>query len=90
MDEAVRHDRDETRRLLYMALVAAQAGKQISLDLAGTIVNAVVHHSQICSETDAVTLMTALVADLEVAAEGLPEKIHKLIDTLTGELLADA
>lgn len=89
MDEAVRHDRDETRRVLYMALIAARAGKQISLDLAGTIVNAIVHHSQICTEESAIVLMVALVADLEVGAEGIPEKIKTMIDTLTAEL-ADA
>jgi hypothetical protein len=41
LDDTVSRDRDETRRLLYMALVA---GRTKRYNLVGTLVNALAHH----------------------------------------------
>ena len=44
-------DLDETRRLLYIALAAHRLERPGAATLAGTLVNALVHHSEL--ETDA-------------------------------------
>lgn len=41
LDNVVARDRDETRRLLYMALVASRTNRY---NLVGTLINALAHH----------------------------------------------
>jgi hypothetical protein len=41
MEDGVRHDRDETRRLLYMAMYVSRTERY---NLVGTLVNALAHH----------------------------------------------
>lgn len=45
------HDLDETRRLLYMALLARHTKRY---NLAGTLVNALKHHSKVDEPVDAI------------------------------------
>ncbi len=76
-------DFDETRRLLYMALLA---GRTKHYNLAGTLVNALVHHH-------AVDLSAAEVADHVVNVLG-PETgdagsrawLQEQVDRITAEL----
>lgn len=46
-------DLDETRRLCYIAKVALKAGRKVSSELAGTLVHAIVHHSELLDREDA-------------------------------------
>src|SRR5260221_10807176 len=55
-------DLDETRRLLYMVLLAADstsnasASLKISVELAGTLYNALAHHSELLTSAEAYDL----------------------------------
>lgn len=53
-------DLDETRRLAYMLLSGASTDDR---DLAGTLVNALVHHQQAAGVDDAIKQVTALLSD---------------------------
>ena len=74
-------DFDETRRLLYMALLS---GRTKRYNLAGTLVNALVHHH-------AVGLSAAEVADhvvsvVEGGDDGGRAWLQEQIDRITAEL----
>lgn len=78
-DAAVR-DLDETRRLLYMALVVRRTKKY---NLAGTIINAVKHHQRVEIDTD--ELIDRVVEYLEGEAEDdgwVKGQIQRIIDEL--------
>ena len=51
MDEAQRKDLDETRRLLYMALVYNRTTRY---ELAGTLINTLLHHQKVNKTQDEV------------------------------------
>lgn len=60
-------DFDETRRLLYMALLASRTKRY---NLAGTLVNAIRHHQDAASET-----LDDLLTKAVAAVEGEPDGI---------------
>jgi len=60
--EANRHrDLDETRRLLYMALVLGRARQHQGAELVATIVNALVHHQSAVAVDEAVAHVAAVL-----------------------------
>jgi hypothetical protein len=80
--EAERRDRDETRRLLYMALVVNRTKRY---NLVGTIANAIRHHQGQDVDTD--EMLDRLVRYVE--GQGFPEddawvrdQIKRIIDEL--------
>jgi len=75
-----RRDRDETRRLLYMALVAPRTKRY---NLAGTIINAIRHHQQVDISTE--ELIDRAVGAVEGEA-GHSAWLYEQIDRLTAEL----
>lgn len=50
LDDTAARDRDETRRLLYMAAAARLTTKY---NLVGTLANALLHHSHLATDVDA-------------------------------------
>jgi hypothetical protein len=75
-----RKDYDETRRLLYMALCAPLTKRY---NLAGTLVNALLHHSKVYQDRD------ALIVDVCDAVDGAAEDlawILEQIDEITAKL----
>ena len=56
-----RRDLDETRRLLYMALVVGRARQHQGAELVATIVNALVHHQSAIPVDEAVAHVAAVV-----------------------------
>ncbi len=59
---ARRHnDLDETRRLLYMALIVGTTGESRGAELIGTIVNALAHHQSQVSSDEATKHIAAVV-----------------------------
>jgi hypothetical protein len=69
-------DLDETRRLAYMALVDVDRKDR---NLAGTLVNALVHHQKAASQDEAVThVENALNEQDEVAIAWLRDHIRRI------------
>lgn len=62
LDNVVARDRDETRRLLYMALVAGRTNRY---NLVGTLVNALAHHLPEGERVDPDEAATHLIAAVE-------------------------
>lgn len=62
MDETTRADLDETRRLLYMVLLGGLQGERW-WNLAGTLTNALAHHSQLVTAHEALTTLAAIRED---------------------------
>lgn len=77
--EGDRKDLDETRRLLYMALMVNRTKKY---NLAGTIVNAMKHHQK--HEADVPELMDRIVALVEGVGDG--EWAREQIEAITAKL----
>ena len=80
LDETTARDRDETRRLLYVALAASRTKRY---NLAGTLVNALKHHQGV--DDDPIDLMDKVVA----AVDGQPGSsawLLEQIQRLTAEL----
>jgi len=78
--DAAARDLDETRRLLYMALLVRQTKKY---NLAGTIVNAVKHHQGQDIDTD--ELIAKVVGYVEGTDEDdgwVRDQIKRCIDAL--------
>jgi hypothetical protein len=61
IDANRRRDLDETRRLLYMALVVGRARQHQGAELVATIVNALVHHQSAIPVDEAVAHVAAVV-----------------------------
>ena len=66
LDEGTRHDLDETRRLLYMVLFDGLQSERW-FNLAGTLVNALAHHSQLMGADEAMNDLRAIRAGTETA-----------------------
>lgn len=56
-----RRDLDETRRLLYMALVMGRARQHQGAELVATIVNALIHHQSAIADDEAMAHIAAVV-----------------------------
>lgn len=80
MDEATKRDRDETRRLLYMALYVARTDRY---ELVGTLVNALVHHGSGLTADEVGAKVLAAIED------GDTTWLREQVDRLTAELDAD-
>jgi hypothetical protein len=80
IDDTRAKDLDETRRLCYMALVYQRADG--SHELAGTLVNALLHHQRIDEPVDVVI---DRVLDALVGGEGLGW-VRSQIDRINEEL----
>lgn len=78
MTDADARDRDETRRLLYAAIVGIRACRPVSPELAGSIVNAIVHHSKFVNEAWAEELAVHIVR----GQHDVLNQLHELIDHL--------
>jgi phenylpyruvate tautomerase PptA (4-oxalocrotonate tautomerase family) len=76
-------DLDETRRLLYMAYFADHETASKRHELAGTLTNALVHHSGIRSQADALAL-----GERVVTGTATPEELLALVDEVTEALAA--
>ena len=71
VNDAAARDLDETRRLLYMALLVGSTKKY---NLAGTIVNAIRHHQNADPDPDPTVLEDRVVAYCNrVAGDDVPE-----------------
>lgn len=79
MEEGAASDRDEIRRLLYMALAEPRTDRY---NLVGTLVNALAHHGSNVSPHDA---MEHLIAYIEGGSESSREWLQDQIDRLTAE-----
>jgi hypothetical protein len=79
--ERSREDLDETRRLLYMLLAAKQG--VVSVDLAGTLANALAHHSKLVTIDEATKLSGWLTSGAP-----MPPEIEDLIYRLLGQIIA--
>lgn len=80
LTESDRRDLDETRRLLYMALVVRRTKKY---NLVGTIVNAIKHHQRVDIDTD--ELIDRVVEYVEGEAEDdgwVRGQIKRIVDVL--------
>jgi hypothetical protein len=78
-----RKDFDETRRLLYMAILAPRTKRY---NLAGTLVNALVHHHAVDGLT-AEDVADRVVGYLEQEdAKASPAWLREQIDRITAEL----
>jgi hypothetical protein len=74
-------DLDETRRLAYMALIAASTKKHV---LGGTLVNALVHHQKAATAEEALQHVSVV---LEGEGDGTSEAwLRSHIDRITTEL----
>lgn len=85
IDPAAAKDLDETRRLLYMALLA---GRTKRYNLAGTVVNAIRHHQKADPDDDPAVLEDRVVAYVEGTAEDgtwVRDQIRRCIDALGEE-----
>jgi hypothetical protein len=80
-----RQDLDETRRTLYMALSVAGGSYQGSADLAGTVANALAHHSKKLSTEQAESLATRIVSASSADDQQMAE-IRSLIAEITKQL----
>ena len=80
-----RQDLDETRRLLYMA-ISLQEGNYIgSPEIAGTVANALAHHSRKLSRKDAEALARG-IATGQTPNLAYVDLAQKIIDGITVEL----
>jgi hypothetical protein len=79
-DETRSKDLDETRRLLYMALLVPRTAKY---ELAGTLVHALVHHQQVTEPVEQVIEKVLAAIDGEADAQ---QWLRTQIDRLTDEL----
>ena len=66
LDEVTGRDLDETRRLLYMVLFDGLQSERW-FNLAGTLVNALAHHSQLMGAVEAMNDLRAIRAGAETA-----------------------
>jgi len=66
LDEVTGRDLDETRRLLYMVLFDGLQSERW-FNLAGTLVNALAHHSQLMGADEAMNDLRAIRAGTETA-----------------------
>lgn len=79
----LRRDLDETRRLCYMALVVSRAGGRH--ELAGTLINALLHHSRIPGDRDdVIDLILAAIRSEEPGVNWLTSVIDGISATLGG------
>lgn len=78
LSEATRKDLDETRRLLYMALVVNRTKRY---NLAGTLVNAIKHHQRLDIDTDVL-----IDHVLDAVESGNESWVREQIDRICGEL----
>jgi hypothetical protein len=79
-----RRDLDETRRLLYMALVVGRANQHQGAELAATIVNALAHHQSAVVVDEALGHVAAVVRG-EIGGESerwLEEQIERITHDL--------
>lgn len=74
-------DLDETRRLLYMALFRQHTEKY---ELAGTIVNALIHHH--CVEDDRAEVVGHVLSVIEDGSSESTRWIYGQIDRISGQL----
>ena len=83
LTDAERRDLDETRRLLYMALVYSRANGRH--ELAGTLINTLLHHQKVDAPRDAVIdrVLKGLDGDPDAAA-WLRAQGQRIIDELEG------
>jgi hypothetical protein len=77
-----RTDLDETRRLLYMALLRPKTDRWYNL--AGTLVNALAHHSRLATADEAIEHVSALCGDGD--AEQAVAWVQNLIRRITEQL----
>lgn len=82
MNEAEQTDLDETRRLCVMAKIGLLAGRKLSVDLVGTLVHALVYHSDFTNGPWADDLGIHLLHGNQNAAAHL----EPIIDTLNKRL----
>lgn len=76
MDDAVAKDRDEIRRLLYMAYVAPRTKRY---NLVGTLINALAHHgSNIPAAESTEKILQAVELDDEDAKKWIVAQIQRL------------
>lgn len=93
LDEAAAKDLDETRRLLYMVLLGGLTAERW-YDLAGTLVNALAHHSKMAVADEVMDALAELRAEdslaprLRGAGRDRPHErwIQGLIDQITEKL----
>lgn len=85
---SVRKDLDETRRLLYGALVARKTKRW---ELVGTLTNALVHHSGLATDANVVSDMALELVEGSGSAEGWArDLIAQLTERLESEVDAAA
>ena len=77
-----RKDFDETRRLLYMALLVNRTKRY---NLAGTLVNALKHHHAV-DNLSADAVMDLVIAVIEGGPEADQAWVRQQIDRITAEL----
>lgn len=80
VNEGAARDLDETRRLLYMALVANRTSKG---ELVATLTNALAHHNL---KLDADEVMTRLIGAIDDQQESDQAWVRQQIDALTDKL----
>ena len=80
-----RRDLDETRRLVYMALISFDTRRSLSIDARATLANALVHHSQRLGAIDAVDLVNDL-ADYTNGDGEAPPLLRRDLQNLVREL----
>lgn len=86
VDAGEARDRDETRRLLYMALVAGRTKKY---NLVGTLVNALKHHQQIDEDVDRLFDLVIAAIDGDILDPDVPWSDGKPV-VRVGKTEADA
>ena len=83
-DEGRRRDLDETRRLLYMALIVGRTRQTPGAELIGTIVNALAHHQSAVNADQAAVHVAAVIHG---DPEGESERwLQGQINRITAEL----
>jgi hypothetical protein len=87
-DKTIRKDLDETRRLLYGALVARKTKRW---ELVGTLTNALVHHSGLATDPTVVSDMARELVDGNGSAEDWArDLIAQITERLESEVDAAA
>lgn len=81
IDESAARDRDETRRLIYAAIIGIRACKPVSPELAASIVNAIAHHSDLVNRQWGEELAVRIV----LGHGDILDQLHQLIDSLDHE-----
>jgi hypothetical protein len=82
--EGRRRDLDETRRLLYMALIVGRTRQDRGAELIGTVVNALVHHQSAVNADQAAVHVAAVIHG---GPGGESERwLQGQIDRITAEL----